>query len=60
MMPLAAVRGSGASDWRDDVIDHRNDEDHRKVRSILKQIEQAFIKPLVDYAFPVTVLPQLD
>ncbi|HEV7804340.1 MAG TPA: winged helix-turn-helix domain-containing protein [Solirubrobacteraceae bacterium] len=58
MMPLAAMRGSGASDWRDDVIEHRNDEDHRKVRSILKQVEQAFIKPLVDYAFPVTVLPQ--
>ncbi len=58
MMPLAAVRGSGASDWRDDVIEHRKDEDHRKVRSILKQVEQAFIKPLTDYAFPVTVLPQ--
>jgi hypothetical protein len=58
MMPLAAVRGSGASDWRDDVIDQRTDEDHRRVRSILKEVEQTFIKPLTDYAFPVTVLPQ--
>jgi hypothetical protein len=58
MMPLTAVRGSGASDWRDEVIDHRNDEDHRRVRSILKEVEQTFIKPLTDYAFPVTVLPQ--
>lgn len=58
VMPLAAVRGSGASDWRDEVIDRRDDEDHRNVRSILKEVEQTFIKPLADYAFPVTVLPQ--
>ena len=58
MMPVVAVRGSGASDWRDEVIDRRNDEDRRRVRSILKEVEQAFIKPLADYAFPVTVLPQ--
>lgn len=58
VMPLAAVRGSGASDWRDEVIEHRDDEDHRRVRSILKEVEQTFIKPLADYAFPVTVLPQ--
>lgn len=58
VMPLAAVRGSGASDWRDEVIEHRADEEHRRVRSILKEVEQTFIKPLADYAFPVTVLPQ--
>jgi hypothetical protein len=58
VMPLTAVRGSGASDWRDEVIERRDDDDHRKVRSILKEVEQTFIKPLTDYAFPVTVLPQ--
>jgi len=58
VMPLASVRGSGASDWRDEVIEHRDDDDHRRVRSILKEVEQAFIRPLADYAFPVTVLPQ--
>ena len=58
VMPLSAVRGSGASDWRDEVIERRDDEDHRRVRSILKDVEQAFIKPLADYSFPVTVLPQ--
>jgi len=58
MMPLAAVRGSGTSDWRDDVVDFRHDEDSRKVRSILKEVEQTYLKPLVDYVFPVTVLPQ--
>ena len=58
MMPLAAVRGSGASDWRDEVIEHRDDEDHRRVRSILKEVEQTFIRPLADYAFPVTALPR--
>lgn len=58
VMPLAAVRGSGASDWRDEVIERRDDDDHRRVRSILKEVEQTFIKPLADYSFPVTVLPQ--
>ncbi len=58
VMPLAAVRGSGASDWRDEVIERRDDDDHRRVRSILKEVEQTFIKPLIDYTFPVTVLPQ--
>ena len=57
MMPVAAVRGSGASDWRDEVVDHRDDEDHRRLRAILKEVEQTFIKPLADYSFPVTVLP---
>lgn len=58
MMPLAAVRGSGASHWRDEVIEHRTDDDHQRVRSILREVEQTFIKPLTDYTFPVTVLPQ--
>ena len=58
LMPVAAVRGSGASDWRDEVIEYRDDGDHRRTRSILKEVEQTFIKPLADYAFPVTVLPQ--
>jgi len=58
MMPLAAVRGSGASNWRDDVLDLRHDPEPRRVREILREVEQAYIKPLADYSFPVTVLAQ--
>ena len=57
MMPLTAVRGSGAARWRDEVVDLRNDEDHATVRGLLRDVEAAYIDPLVQYAFPVTVLP---
>lgn len=58
MMPMSAVRGSGAARWRDDVVEHRADEDQSHVRSLLRDLEQTYIDPLVHYAFPVTVLPQ--
>lgn len=58
MMPLSAVRESGASRWRDEVVDLRRDDDQSRVRAVLREVEDAFIKPLVQYAFPVTVLPQ--
>ncbi len=58
MMPLAAVRDSGAGRWRDQVVDVRDDEDPSLVRDLLRGIEQAYIDPLVQYSFPVTVLPQ--
>ncbi|MDQ2759228.1 MAG: hypothetical protein M3Y17_02040, partial [Actinomycetota bacterium] len=57
MMPLAAVRDGGASRWRDDVVDLREDEDASLVRGLLRDVERAFIEPLVQYSFPVTVLP---
>jgi hypothetical protein len=57
MMPLSAVRGGGAGRWRDEVVDHRGDADPAMVRGLLRDIETAFIDPLVQYAFPVTVLP---
>ncbi len=58
MMPLSAIRGAGASRWRDEVVDSRGDSDPATVRGLLRDIETAFIDPLVHYAFPVTVLPE--
>jgi hypothetical protein len=57
MMPLSAVRGSGAGDWRDRVVDLRDDEDPSEVRGLLRRVEATFIEPLVQYSFPVTILP---
>ena len=58
MMPLSAIRGAGASRWRDEVVDLRRDADPAMVRGVLRDIEQTFIDPLFHYSFPVTVLPQ--
>ena len=58
LMPLAAVRDFGAARWRDAVVPRRDDEDHERVRDLLREIEYACIDPLVKYAFPVTVLPE--
>lgn len=58
MMPLTAVRDFGAARWRDAVVPRRDDEDHERVRDLLREIEYACIDPLVKYAFPVTVLPE--
>lgn len=58
MMPLAAIRGSGAGRWRDDVVELRGDDDQPRVRNLLRDVERTFVDPLVHYAFPVTVLPQ--
>jgi hypothetical protein len=58
MMPLSAIRGSGASRWRDEVVDSRGDVDSAMVRGLLRDVESAFIDPLVHYSFPVTVLPE--
>jgi len=57
LMPLSAVRDGGASRWRDEVVDLRNDEDQAAVRALLRDAERTYIDPLVQYAFPVTVLP---
>jgi hypothetical protein len=58
MMPLAAARESGASRWRDKVVEIRKDDEPENVRNVLRDIENAYIEPLVQYRFPVTVLPQ--
>ena len=51
MMPLVTVRGSGASHWRDEVVELR-DARTTGTRSILLQVERSYIQPLADYAFP--------
>jgi len=58
MMPLSAVRNGGAVRWTDRVIALRADEDPLHVQSLLRDVEQAYVEPLVQYAFPVTVLPE--
>jgi hypothetical protein len=58
MMPIQAVLNGGAGRWRDEVVDLRGDEDPPRVRGLLRAMEQTYIEPLVQYAFPVTLLPQ--
>jgi hypothetical protein len=57
MMPLSKVRDGGPGRWRDDVVEIRKDEDKLGVRELLRGVEEAYIDPLVQYAFPVTMLP---
>ena len=61
MMPLAAVRGSGASDWRDEVVELRGRRRPSNVcgRSC-KDVEQTFIKPLVRLRVPGHSPPAVD
>ncbi len=58
VMPLEAVRNGGAGRWRDDVIRLRNDEDPEQLRELLYAVEDAYIHPLAQYRFPVTILPE--
>jgi hypothetical protein len=57
MMPLATVRDGRAGQWRDEVVELRKDDDNNSVRALLRDVERAYIQPLVEYAFPVTILP---
>ncbi len=57
MMPLSKIRDGGPGRWRDDVLDIRKDEDTKRVRDLLRGVEETYIDPLVQYAFPVTMLP---
>ena len=59
MMPLAAALSGQAAAWRDEVVDLRKegDTDPERLRGLLRDVEQNCIKPLIDYSFPVTVLP---
>jgi hypothetical protein len=57
MMPLGDVRDGGPGRWRDKVVALRQDADPEFVRELLRGVEETYIDPLVQYAFPVTVLP---
>jgi hypothetical protein len=57
MMPLSRVRNGESIRWIDAVVKARDDEDPDHVRSVLYDVQQAFVEPLVRYAFPVTELP---
>ena len=58
MMPLSAVRNGGAGRWRDEVVRLRNEEDPERLRELLYRVEDAYIHPLIQYRFPVTILPE--
>jgi len=58
MMPLAAVRNGGPARWRDEVIRLRGEEDPERLRDLLYGVEDAYIQPLAQYRFPVTILPE--
>lgn len=57
MMPLSAVLNGGAGRWRDKVVELREDDDESHTRELLRGLEEAYVDPLVRYAFPVTILP---
>jgi hypothetical protein len=58
MMPLSGVRNGDSIRWIDSVVRARSDEDPDRIRSLLYDVQQAYVEPLVRYAFPVTVLPE--
>jgi hypothetical protein len=57
MMPLASVRE--ASEWADEVLDAREqiNEDGKRLRSLLRAVDKAYLEPIRQYQFPVTTLP---
>jgi len=57
MMPLARVRD--ASEWIDEVLDAREhlNEDNKRLRSLLRAVDKAYVEPIRQYQFPVTTLP---
>lgn len=58
MMPLSRVRNGDSIRWIDSVVRERGDENQDRVRSLLYDVQQTYVEPLRDYAFPVTVLPE--
>jgi len=58
MMPMAAVRDNRAARWRDQIVPLRDDDNRERVRDLLRDVEYSCIEPLVNYAFPVTILPE--
>jgi hypothetical protein len=55
MMPLARVRDEDSLRWIDSVVRARGGDEQDRVRSLLYAVQQTYIEPLRDYAFPVTV-----
>jgi len=58
MLPLCRVRGGETYRWIDEVVRLRKDDDPERVRSLLYDVQQAYVEPLIRYAFPVTELPE--
>lgn len=55
MLPLGRLRDFG--EWRDDVLEMRQaDDDTRKLRKALNELEKEYIKSVESYHFPVTTL----
>lgn len=58
MLPLSSLRAFG--DWRDEILElrHEYDDDVKKLRRALNEVEKAYVKPVELYQFPVTTLAQ--
>ena len=56
-MPLSADARLRRQRLARDVVGDRRNDDEPRVRTLLREVEQTYIEPLVHYAFPVTVLP---
>jgi Protein of unknown function DUF262 len=56
MLPLSRLRDF--ANWRDDILEAREgvDEDVKKLRTQLNEIEREHVKPVELYQFPVTTL----
>ena len=58
MMPLSVVRSGGVARWRDEILGLRKEDDTGHLRELLYGVEDAYVNPMVNYRFPVTVLPE--
>jgi predicted transport protein len=54
MLPLNAIRSF--AEWKDDVLDLRNDEDRKKMSQRFNEIDKEYVHPVEQYQFPVTTL----
>ena len=58
MMPFSVLLDYGVGSWREEVVELRNDDNPTGVGKLLREVAEAFVDPLVQYTFPVTVLPE--
>ncbi len=58
VLPLSQLRTF--ADWRDEILEIREtlglDEDSKKLRKQLNELEKRYVKPVEQYQFPVTTL----